>query len=102
MTKKQSDGQWFQVDMRREETFYKIVLDNTWALWDSPHVYVVAVSLDGLHWGNPVATGKGQLGITTVTFPTQTARYIRITQTGADSNFNGSIYELDVFRKKPR
>ena len=95
---KQSRGQWFQVDMKRDETFHKIVLDNTWALWDSPVTYSVSVSRYGLSWGNPVAIGLGQLGITTIIFPTQKARCIRITQTGDEPNYNWSIYELDVYR----
>ena len=73
------------------------VMDNTWALWDSPAEYAVSVSKDGSSWGEPVAKGRGQLGITTVTFPVQTARYLRITQTGTDAKYNWSIYELDVF-----
>jgi len=88
MTKKQYAGQWFQVDMTRDETLCKIVLDNTWALWDSPNTYSVSVSRDGVHWGSPIATGSGPLGITTITFPAQTARYIRITQTGADPTYH--------------
>ena len=102
MTKTQYAGQWFQIDMTRDETFYKIVLDNTWALWDSPNTYSVSVSRDGVDWGSPIATGSGQLGITTITFPAQTARYIRITQTRADPTYHWSIYELDVYREKSR
>jgi len=102
MTRTQCGGQWFQVDMGREETFYKIVLDNTWALWDSPKTFSVSVSHDGVRWENTIAGGAGQLGITTITFPVQTARYIRITQTGADAAYNWSIYELDVYREKSR
>ncbi len=102
MTKTQYPGQWFQVDMQQAQTFDKIVLDNTWALWDSPAKYAVAVSNDGTNWGAPVATGTGQLGITTITFPPQTARYIRITQTGTDAKYHWSIYEFDVCRKMTR
>jgi hypothetical protein len=40
-----------------------------------------------------------QLGITTITFETQTAQYIRITQTGQNATYHWSIYELDVYRK---
>jgi alpha-L-rhamnosidase len=98
MTARQYPGQWFQVDMKRAQTFRKIVLDNTWALWDSPKAYAVSVSNDGENWGPPLAAGAGPLGITTITFPTQTARYVRITQTGADPTYNWSIYELDIFR----
>ena len=96
MTKPQYPGQWFAVDMKQPQTFRKIVLDNTWALWDSPNQYAVTVSSDGENWSNPVATGAGELGITTITFPEQTARYIRITQTGSSTKYNWSIYELEV------
>jgi hypothetical protein len=97
MTQMQRPGQWFQVDMQRAERFSKIVLDNTWALWDSPDTYSVSVSKDGVKWGKPIATGHGLLGITTISFPKQTARYIRITQTGASAKYRWSIYEFDVF-----
>ncbi len=100
MTKTQYEGQWFQVDMKQEQTFEKIVLDTTWALWDSPDKYSVSVSNDGTNWENPIATGSGQLGITTITFPAQTARYIRITQTGTNATYHWSIYELDVYRER--
>ncbi len=99
MTKNQYPGQWFQVDMKQQMTFDKIVLDNTWALWDSPDKYSVVVSNDGTNWSNPIANGSGQLGITTITFPSQTARHIRITQTGANAMYHWSIYEFDVYRK---
>ena len=97
----QYPGQWFQVDMRTPQTFSKIVLDNTWALWDSPDKYAVAISDDGTNWGQPVATGSGQLGITTITFPPQTARYLRVTQTGTNALYHWSIYELDVCKQTP-
>lgn len=99
MTQTQHPGQWFQVDMKRAEKFSKIVLDNTWALWDSPDTYSVSVSKDGNTWGSPIATGRGQLGITTISFPAQIARYLRITQTGTNATYHWSIYELDVFQE---
>jgi alpha-L-rhamnosidase len=99
MTRTQYPGQWFQVDMQHEQTFDKIVLDNTWALWDSPTGYAVTVSKDGSTWSTPIARGAGQLGITTIRFPAQNARYIRITQTGTNATYHWSIYEMDVYRK---
>ena len=98
MTRPQYPGQWFQVDMQEVQTFDKIVLDNTWALWDSPDRYSVSVSNDGVCWRAPVAAGAGQLGITTITFPEQQARFIRITQTGMNLLYNWSIYEFTVCR----
>lgn len=97
LTKTQYPGQWFQVDMKEPRKFHKIVLDNTWALWDSPTKYAVTVSNDGKTWSEPVATGSGELGITTIALPEQNARYIRITQTGENKTYHWSIYELDVY-----
>jgi len=96
MTQMQYPGQWFQIDMKEKETFSKIVLDNTWALWDSPTRYSVSVSDDDQRWSHPIATGSGQPGITTISFPQQTARYIRITQTGTNPMYHWSIYEMEV------
>ena len=97
MTKPQYPGQWFQVDTQQVQPFRKIVLENTWALWDSPNRYSVSVSNDGTNWSAPIATGRGELGITTITFPEQRARFIRITQTGMSLLYHWSIYELDVY-----
>jgi hypothetical protein len=99
MTGPQYAGQWFQVDMRREQTFDKVVLDNTWALWDFPNKFAISVSNDGKNWGKPIAIGSGQLGITTITFPEQKARYIRVTQTGMSALYHWSIYEFDVYHR---
>ena len=100
MTHTQYRGQWFQVDLGRTETFDTVVLDNTWALWDSPTEFDVTVSNDGKVWSEPVARGKGKLGINRATFPSQTARYIRITQTGTSEKYHWSIYEFDVYRRE--
>ena len=97
MTQTQHPGQWFQVDMQREQTFNQITLDNTWALWDFPKVYRVTVSSDGSHWSDPIASGQGHLGPTNIEFPTQHARYVRITQTGSDPTYHWSIYEFNVY-----
>jgi hypothetical protein len=98
MSKKQYPGQWFMVDMKKQETFHKIVLDNTWALWDTPKSYRVEISDDGLHWSKTIAEGSGQLGITNIIFPKKTGRYIKISQLGSDEKYNWSIFEMDVIK----
>jgi len=100
MTRKQYPGQWLMIDMKKVQTFHKIKLDNTWAMWDSPNSYAVYVSADGTHWGKSVAEGKGELGITTIQFINQQARYIKIVQLGSDPTYNWSVFEVDVFTKK--
>lgn len=97
MTQTQYPGQWFQVNLKQKTRFSKLVLDNTWALWDSPVAFAVTVSNDGLGWSQPIAVGAGKLGITTITFARQFAQFVRITQTGSSTNYNWSIYELDLF-----
>ncbi|MCX6327192.1 MAG: discoidin domain-containing protein [Bacteroidia bacterium] len=99
-TRKQYPGQWYKVDMLKKQKFDKIVLDCTWAQWDTPKKYSVSVSNDDKNWSKPIATGAGALGITTINFPTQNARYLKITQTGTDTTYYWSVYELDVFRKR--
>ena len=95
---KQSEGQWFKIDMGQAQTFDKIVLENGWAPYDYPRGYKVYVSDDGENWGEAVATGSGSQSITKITFEPQTKRYIKLEQTGSDSYYWWSIYEVDVYR----
>ena len=94
----QASGQWFQVDMGSANTFYKIVLDATASPGDYPRGYQVNISNDGANWGSPIATGTGSAAVTTITFPTNSARYIRVTQTlsGQTGNY-WSIHEFYVY-----
>ena len=98
MTAKQHPGQWFQVDMKHQQTFNEIDLHNTWAMYDSPKKYEIMVSNDGRNWKGPVTTGSGHLGITHIHFHMQKARFIRIIQVGSSSKYHWSIYELNVLR----
>ncbi len=98
MTHLQYPGQFFVVDMKTKQSFSKIELENSWALWDSPKEFEVRISNDGKTWSAPIATGKGQLGITPITFKTQASRFIKITQTGTDPTYHWSIYEMQVFK----
>jgi hypothetical protein len=91
----QSDGQWFEVDMIGTNTFYELSLDAAGSSNDYPRGYQVNVSNDGSNWGSPVATGSGTSALTLITFPSQTARYIRVTQTGNNSLW-WSVHEFNV------
>jgi hypothetical protein len=91
----QVNGQWFQVDMRAAQTFRQLTLDATGSAGDYPRGYQVFVSNDGSTWGSPVATGAGTAGVTTVSFATRSARYVRIVQTGSASSW-WSLHELNV------
>jgi uncharacterized repeat protein (TIGR02543 family) len=91
----QASNQWFQVDLGSAQTFSQIALDAGGS--DYPRGYQVNVSNDGSNWGSAVATGSGSGAVTTINFATQTARYIRVTQTGSSSVNWWSIYEFNVY-----
>jgi hypothetical protein len=93
----QAPGQWFQADMGAVNVFTKIVLNYVNSANDYPRGYQVIVSDDGINWSSPIATGVGSSSTTTITFATQAARYIRITQTGSTSGTFWSIDEFNVF-----
>jgi hypothetical protein len=95
----QTPGQWLIIDIKKTQSFHKIVLDNTWALYDYPQSYEVYVSNDGAEWGMPVATGAGELGMTTIIFQKKTARYLKIVQTGIKDK-PWSVFELDIYCEK--
>jgi hypothetical protein len=91
-----ANGMTFTLDMLAAQTFNQIVMDSTNSSNDYARGYKVYVSSDGMAWGNPVATGTGTQPVITVTFPTQTARFIQIVQTGSAS-FWWSMAEINVY-----
>lgn len=92
----QVKGQWYMVDMKKDNTFNEIILDVAASPFDSPAGYNVYVSVDGINWGTPLATGIGSDGMTIIPLPATTTRYLKIEQTGAKGNY-WSIHELYVF-----
>lgn len=92
----QQPGQWFQLDMLSVRSFKRITLDQGSSSNDWPDSYDVSVSNDAVNWGSPIASGIGHSGLITIDFPTQSARYIRITQTGSGQTHYWSIHELNV------
>jgi fibronectin type 3 domain-containing protein len=93
----QANGQWFQLDLGGIRSFKQIVLDAGPSSNDFPRGYSVTVSNDGTNWSAPVATGAGSSAITTISFPDQVARYVRITQTGSTTGTWWSIYECNLY-----
>ena len=96
----QTNGQFFQIDLGTEQTFDRIVLDSGSNSFenDHPRGYDVHVSSTGASWSAAVANGTGKSPITEVLFPTQTARYIRIVQTGSEPGYWWSIHEVNVYQ----
>jgi hypothetical protein len=62
--------------------------------------YRVQVSDDGATWSAPVAEGVGALS-NQIAFTPVRARFIRVTQTGADPNYPWSVQRLRVYAPGP-
>lgn len=96
----QSNGQYFQVDTGSSHSFSQVVLDTGTSTTDYPRGYQLFVSNDATNWGNAIASGTGSGQITTISFSTQNARYLKIVQTGSTSGNTAywwSIAELTVY-----
>jgi hypothetical protein len=91
----QVNGQWFQVDLGTPQTFFGIEMDAGPSVNDYPRGFQVYVSNDGNNWGSPIATGAGSSQQVSVTATSQTARYIRLIQTGSASQW-WSVHEFNV------
>lgn len=87
-------GDWFQVDLGTARSFEEIRLDTTGSPGDFARGYEVYVSDDGRSWGRPIARGGGRTQLRVV-FPTVTARYVRIVDTGASGSW-WSIHDLSI------
>ena len=85
--------------MGSTNTIYEVILDAASSSSDYPRGYQVTLSNDGTTWGASVASGAGSSAVTAITFPTNTARYVRVTQTGSVGGLWWSIHEFNVFGK---
>jgi hypothetical protein len=92
----QFPGQWFQVDMGASNILNAIVLNCGGSSGDYPRGFQVYLSKDGSNWGTAVAAGIGAT-VTTISFPAQAARLIRVTQTGSSPANWWSIAEFNAY-----
>jgi hypothetical protein len=93
----QYDGMWVQVDMGADKTFSKVVLDSGSSIDDYARGADVFVSSDGSGWTKVASIVADGQPIQTATFPSQTARYIKVIQTGTAGNW-WSIAEFNVYK----
>lgn len=94
----QSNGNFFAINLGQTQSFSQVVLDSTTSPGDYPHGYQVYTSSDGVNWGNPVASGAGNgvNPVVTISFPTQSAQYLKIVQTGSSGSW-WSVDEVYVY-----
>lgn len=92
----QYDGLWIQVDMGQTQTFSKIVLDVGGSVSDYARSADVHVSMDGTDWTKVSSVADGQR-VHLISFPTQTARYIKVVNTGNVARSWWSVAEFNVY-----
>jgi hypothetical protein len=91
----QAPGQWVEVDMGQAETFDKVVLDSGSSTTDYAQSADVYVSSDGSTWTKVASIASGQ-PVEVASFATQTARYIKVVNTGT-AGYWWSIAEFNVY-----
>ena len=93
----QSDAatQSFTLDMLSPQIFSMIQMDSG---GDYPRVWELYASDDTANWGTAIATGNATTNPVTITFPTQTHRYLQIREkTSPGTTAWWSIYDMNVF-----
>jgi mono/diheme cytochrome c family protein len=96
----QVPGMWLQIELPQPTRIGGLELESIKSPGDYPRGYTVELSNDGVQWGKPIATGKGNLPDTVITFPPTEAKFIRITQTGEQKGKYWSVHELQIFAAK--
>jgi len=90
-----ANGNTVTVDLGAARRFSRVVMDSAASANDYARGYQIAVSNDGASW-TTVGSGTGSGAVITADVPAQTARYLRITQTGS-TTWWWSIAELNLF-----
>jgi hypothetical protein len=84
-------GEWISIDLGRPATFGKVGLDGGAASHPGPRINGMAINVsdDGKDWGSPVGFSPKsytmKVAVAVVSFPPQTKRYVKITQTDDNS-----------------
>jgi F5/8 type C domain/IPT/TIG domain len=92
----QYNGMWIQVDMGQTQTFNKVVLDSGSSSGDYARSADVYVSSNGTSWTKVSSVVADGQQIQLASFPTQTARYIKVINTGSSGNW-WSIAEFNAY-----
>ncbi|MEX2581546.1 MAG: discoidin domain-containing protein [Verrucomicrobiales bacterium] len=90
-------GMWLQVELPEVTEVAGLILDAAGSGGDYPRGCEVQVSLDRETWSKPVRKEEEKSARTVIEIPEQSARFIRVTQTGEHGLF-WSIHDLQVLR----
>jgi hypothetical protein len=93
----QANGHWFKVNLGSTLTFTAISMDSYSSTSDYPRTITIAVSTDDMTY-TTVTSGVTQAKEYSFhSFSAQTARYIRITQTGSAGGNWWSLHDFNVY-----
>jgi O-glycosyl hydrolase len=92
----QYDGMWIEVDMGEALAVNRVELDSGPNSDDYARSADVYVSVDGADWTKVTSIVADGQPLQVATFPTQTARFIKVVNTGSAGNW-WSITEFDVY-----
>ncbi|MEA2696950.1 MAG: hypothetical protein QOI66_1221 [Myxococcales bacterium] len=92
----QNGTESFKIDLGASMTFSQVVLDSGSNSSDYPRGYTLTVSTDNSIY-TTVTSGSGSSQVTAINFTAQTARYIKISQTGSSGSNWWSIAEYTVY-----
>ncbi|HVU51857.1 MAG TPA: discoidin domain-containing protein [Polyangia bacterium] len=90
-------GMWFQVDMGGPQTIGIVSMDSAGSAGDYAHGYQIVVSMDGVSFSAPVASGSGTGQVVTATFAPLVTRFVRVVNTQAVTPNWWSIAELNIY-----
>ncbi|WP_407916803.1 discoidin domain-containing protein, partial [Kitasatospora sp. NE20-6] len=89
-------GQSITVDTGAVRSLARISMDSGGSANDYARGYQVFLSSDGVSWGSAVASGSGSGALVTVDFPAQSARYVKVVQTGTATSW-WSVTEFNAY-----
>ncbi len=92
----QAAGQYVQLDLESRKRFSRVAVDSGGFEGDYARSWQLSASTDGTTW-RTLATGRGTGQLTTVDVRPTTARYLRVTSTGAAANW-WSVADIRLYR----
>jgi beta-galactosidase len=92
-----SDPQWLAVDLGQPTCF-----DHACIFWEAAYAkrYQLQTSDDGQNWTTVYTNNDGKGGREKFSFPSVTARWVRILETERATSFGCSIFEFGVYPPK--
>jgi beta-galactosidase len=88
------DPSWMAVDLGSEQTFNRVVLH-----WQDAYgvAYQIQTSDDNVNWTTVYTQNAGKGGVEDFTFPSTTARYVRLYGTQRATQYGYSLYEFEIY-----